>query len=156
MAKEVVNEATIGDEVLAQLVKEDGVYYIIDQDGSKNECKFDKSGDWIVFPANASNRKYMNAAKAAKLFDEDGIDHVDLTYKATKVLGPIGTRLPNSKLIAYLSEEDQAEYKAIIDRAIEAKKADKVVKPKMTEKEKLEAKLAKVQAQLAALESEEE
>ena len=77
---------------------------------------------------------------------------MDLYYKATKTIGPVGTRLPNEKLISYLSAEDQAEYRAIIDRAIAAKNADKV-QPK-TELEKAQAKLLKAQAALEKLMAE--
>ena len=72
-----------------------------------------------------------------------------MTYKATRKFGPVGTRLPNEKLISYLPVEDQEEYKAIIARAIEARNADKV-KPK-TELEKAQESLAKAQAKLEKL-----
>ena len=151
MAKDFVQEVA-KVEILAQIVKEDDGFHVIDSDGTKGDvCKLCDEGKTIVLTKNASNRKWYNLAKAEAEIAENG--YVGLTYKASKTFGPAGSRLPNSKLISYLSEEDQAEYKAIIDRAIEAKKADKVVKPKMTEQEKLLAKIQKLQAQLADLDA---
>jgi hypothetical protein len=51
----------------------------------------------------------------------------------------------------YLSDSEKEEYMAIIERARQAYKAAKA-KP-MTEKEKLEAKIAKLQAQIAAMDN---
>lgn len=62
-----------------------------------------------------------------------------------------------ASIIDYILPEDQAEYKAIIERAAEAKaNAPKERKPRapMTEAQKLkmdETRLAKLQAKLAAL-----
>ncbi len=62
-----------------------------------------------------------------------------------------------SSIIDYILPEDQEEYKAIIERAAEAKaNAPKERKPRgpMTEEQKLKAdetRLAKLQAKLAAL-----
>ena len=53
-----------------------------------------------------------------------------------------------------MPEDLQNEYKAIIDRAREAMNADKV-KP-MTEREKLEAKIAKAKEALAKLTAQAE
>ena len=71
-------------------------------------------------------------------------------------LGTMGSKLPNAKLVAYLSEEEQEEYKGIIDRARERMEADKAAHKKqpLTEEQKLRNKIAKAQAALAALEAE--
>ena len=140
------------DEVLAYIVKYEDGYHVIDQDGTEGPvCKLVDDGEkTIALTKNASNRKWFNRAKADEAIAKDG--QCPLTYKATKVLGPQGsrsTKMPNEKLIAYLSAEEQEEYKAIIARAIEARDADKA-KP-MTEAEKLEAQIAKAKAKLAQL-----
>ena len=76
-----------------------------------------------------------------------------LLYKATRVMGEgtsRSTKLPNEKLIAYLSEAEQEEYKAIIARAIAARDAEREANKKkpMTEAEKAQAKVTKIIAQL--------
>lgn len=139
-------------KVYAQIVKDDEGYHVIDEEGTMGPaCKFcDANDKTIVLTKNASNRQWFNRAKADAEIAEKG--HVDLYYKATKHFGATGTKLPNEKLISYLSDDLQAEYRAIIDRAIAAREADKV-KP-MTELEKAQAKLAKAQAALAKLEAD--
>ena len=152
----IVEEVTYApDEVLAKIVKLEDGYHVEDMDGNISDvCKLvDEGGKTIALPKNPSNRKWFNKAKADDAIAANG--YCPLTYKASKTLGPVGSRstaMPNAKLISYLSEEEQAEYKAIIDRAIAARDADK--KKPMTEKEKLEAKIAKAKAALAALEAE--
>ena len=74
--------------------------------------------------------------------EKDGF--IALTYKATRTVGSVGKHLPNEKLIAYLPEELQNEYRAIIERALAAKEAAK--KQPMSDLEKAQAKLAKAQA----------
>lgn len=140
---------TTEPEVLAKLVRdEDGTYHVIDKDGTKGPaCKIVEKGFGIALTPNAANRLWINHAKADKLLDEN--EYIPLYYKPTRKLGPIGTKLPNAKLISYLSEEDQAEYTAIVDRARAAMEADK--KKPLSEEEKLRARIAKLQAQLAGM-----
>ena len=73
-------------------------------------------------------------------------------FKEAKPAGSSVTRIPNAKLISYLPQELQDEYNAIIARAIEAKNAAK--KKPMTQAEKLEAHIAKLQAQLDAMKND--
>lgn len=137
--------------VYATIVKRDDGYHVIDHDGTEGPvCKIVDDGKTIALTKNMSNRQWFNIAKAEAEIAEKG--HVDLYYKGTKKLGSTGTHIPNEKLIAYLPEDLQNEYRAIIARAIEAKNADKP-KP-MTELEKAKAKLEKAKAALAKLEAE--
>lgn len=140
------------NEVQAKIIKEDDGFHVVDKDGTVGPvCKLVDEGDkTIALTPNASNRKWFNKAKAEQEIAEKG--YVELYYKATKVLGPQGNRLPNAKLIEYLSEEEQAEYKAIIDRAIAARDAQK--KQPKTEKEKLMEQIERAKAKLAKLEEE--
>lgn len=137
---EVMDPNTVYAKII---VKEDG-YHVVDFDGTEGPvCKLvDENDRTIALTKNKSNRQYFNRAKADAEIAEKG--YVELYYKATKHIGSIGTRIPNEKLISYLNEEDQAEYKAIIARAIEAKNADK--KQPMTEMEKAKARLEKAKA----------
>lgn len=136
--------------VYATIVKKDDGFHVVDFDGTEGPvCKFcDENDKTIVLTKNKSNRQWFNRAKAEAEIAEKG--HVDLYYKATRKIGEVSRNtMPNAKLISYLSEEDQAEYKAIMDRAIAARDADK--KKPMSDKEKIQAKIAKLKAQLAEL-----
>ena len=136
--------------VYATIVKKDDGFHVVDFDGTEGPvCKFcDENDKTIVLTKNKSNRQWFNRAKAEAEIAEKG--HVDLYYKATRKIGEVSRNtMPNAKLISYLSEEDQAEYKAIMDRAIAARDADK--KKPMSDKEKLQAKIDKLKAQLAEL-----
>ena len=137
---EVMDANTVYAKIIAM---EDG-YHVVDFDGSVGPvCKLvDENDRTIALTKNKSNRQYFNRAKADAEIAEKG--YVELYYKATKHIGSTGTRLPNEKLISYLDEADQAEYRAIIARAIEAKNADK--KKPMTELEKAQAKLERAKA----------
>lgn len=139
--------------VYAHIVKREDGYHVIDFDGSEGPvCNKRTSDGYIILTPNKSNRKNYNEANAEKFFAENPDGMIELRYKATKHIGSSSSRLPNEALIKYLSEEDQAEYKAIIARAMEAKEADK--KKPMTELEKAQAKFEKAKAALAKLEAE--
>lgn len=143
------------NEVLAKVVRdEDGNFRVVDKDGTTGEpCKLVMDGDTpgIALTKNAANRWWLNRNKATRLIDEDGF--VPLTYRASRTLGTSTSRTPNEKLISYLSEEDKAEYAAIIARAIAARDADK--KQPLTELEKLKKKIADAEAKLAKLLAEQ-
>ena len=131
------------DEVLAYVVKRDDGYHVIDcltgEEGPV--CNRRTADGYIILTANSSNRKCVNEKNAEKFFAENPDGKIELKYKGTRTIGASGPKLPNAKLIAYLSEEEQNEYKDIIARAIAARDADKS-KPK-TELEKAQARLAK-------------
>ena len=130
---------------LADLVKMDDGFHVFDLDGNDlGVCKLVDDGKTLALPKNASNRQWYNLAKAEE--QSANGEKIQLLYRASKSFGPRGTSIPDAKLIAYLSEEEQAEYKAIIDRARAAMDADKT-KP-LSELEKLQAKLAKLQAKI--------
>jgi hypothetical protein len=141
-------------EVLAKLVRhDDGTYHVIDKDGTEGPaCKIVENGFGIALTPNAANRLWINHAKADKLLDEN--EYIPLYYKPTRKLGPKASHLPNAKLISYLSEDLQAEYKAIIDRARAAMEADK--KKPMTALEKAQAALERAQANLDKLLAKED
>lgn len=139
------------DVVYATIVKKDDGYHVVDFDGTEGDvCKIVDDGKTIALTKNKSNRQWFNIARAEAEIAEKG--HVDLYYKGTKHIGSSGSRIPNEKLISYLPEAEQNEYRAIIARAQAAKAADK--KPAMTELDKAKAKLEKAKAALAKLEAE--
>lgn len=151
MSNEIINdveaietaEVMDADTVYAQIVKKEDGYHVIDFDGTEGPvCKLADEGKTIALTKNKSNRQWFNLAKAEAEIAEKG--HVDLYYKATKKIGSSGPRIPNEKLISYLPEAEQEEYRAIIARAIAAKEADK--KQPKTELEKAQDKLARAKA----------
>lgn len=153
--KEKIETVDVGENpfdtnaVLAKIIVDnDGNYHVIDKDGTEGPvCKLVDDGKTIALTKNAANRQWFNLKKAETLISEQG--SVTLTFKESKKLGERSTTIPNTKLISYLSEELQAEYKTIMDKALEAYNADK--KKPMTEIEKLEAKIAKAKAELEKL-----
>lgn len=137
---ESVEEGT----VMARIVKEGDDYFVEDlTTGEKSgPCKFcDENDKTIVLPKNSSNRKWANRKKADEAIAETG--EFPLGYKSSRHFGSTGTRIPNEKLIAYLPEELQAEYKAIIDKAIAAREAERAKPLTDLEKAKLKAEKAK-------------
>ena len=154
--KEEIVEAMISEElddqtVYAHIVKRDDGYHVVDFDGTEGPvCDKRTSDGYIILTPNKANRKCYNEKNAEKFFAEGG-EAIELTYRKTRVIVNKNT-LPNAKLVAYLPEDLQAEYKAIIDRAIAARDAAKS-KP-MTELEKAEAKVAKAKAALEKLKAE--
>ena len=107
---------------------------------------FEKSKDkWhIVLGQNSANRKYI----AHNEFFAKAED--DVYVVEDKTTGPrvLGTAQPDKKLVPYMTAEDKEKYDAIIARAIENRNAQKNVE--LTEEEKLEAQIAKLQAKLEA------
>lgn len=143
---EVIYDVAENGTYLADLVKINDEFHVLDLDGNDlGACGLADEGKTLSLPKNPSNRQWYNLAKAEATIGEQG--KVQLMYKATKTYGPRGTTTPDAKLIAYLSEEEQAEYNAIIDRAREAMAADKA-KP-VSELDKLYAKLRKTEEQIA-------
>lgn len=135
----------------AKLVITNDEVHLVDNDQDLGALEITKDGICYILPPNSSNRKWFSikkveAAKAA------GTDTIVLDYKTSRAIGSCKAHIPNEKLISYLPEDLQAEYKAIVDRAIAARDADKS-KP-MTELEKAQAKLAKAQAALAKLQEQ--
>lgn len=149
----IVEEVTHNpDEVLAKIVKRDDGYHVIDHDGTEGPvCKLvDEGGKTIALTKNAANRFWANKAKADVEIEANGF--FPLYYKASKKFGSVGSRstvMPNAKLISYLPEAEQEEYKAIIARAIAARDADK--KKPMTELEKAQAAAERAKAKYEAL-----
>jgi hypothetical protein len=111
---------------------------------AKNWFEKSKNKWHIVLGQNSANRKYI-AHNEFYAKAEDGVYVVE-----DKTTGPrvLGTAQPDRKLVPYMSAEDKEEYDAIIARAIENRNAQKSVE--LTDEEKLEAQIAKLQAKLEA------
>jgi copper oxidase (laccase) domain-containing protein len=110
---------------------------------------FEKSKDkWhVVLGPNSANRKYIAHNEFFAKAEDD-------TYIVEdKTTGPrvLGTSQPDKKLVPYMTPEDKEKYDAIIARAIANKEAQKV---ELTPEQKLEAQIAKLQAKLAGLKTE--
>ena len=146
--------------ILAYLIKKEDGYHIEDLDGNVDVvCKLTADKEWILFTKNAANRKCASVKSVEKFFTENPDGKIGLKYKATRTIGSTGPKLPNEKLISYLPEAEQEEYRAIIARAIAARDAEKnrpltpLEKAKIA-RDKAMARLNKVNEELAALEAE--
>ena len=112
---------------------------------AKNWYEKSKSKWHIVLGPNSANRKYI--AHNEFFAKKDDNDEYVVEDKTT---GPrvLGTAQPDKKLVPYMTAEDKEMYDAIIARAIENRNAQKAVE--LTEEEKLEQAIAKLEAKLAA------
>ena len=140
----VLDEGTLAAAIIAN----EGEYVVVDLDGTVlGTTTIVDDGKTLKLPNNPSNRKWFNLANAQAAINEHG--KCDLTYKATRTIGAGNNSLPHSKLIAYLPEELQAEYNAIIDEARKLMEADRATrKTGKTPEEKLAEKIAKKKAEL--------
>ncbi len=150
------NIMNVDENAVVKIVKDDeGKFHVIDADGVEGPaCTIIENGRTIALSKNAANRQYCAVAKANAGIEADGYFQLTVRTTPPRKMGDAPKALPNAKLISYLSEEDQAEYKAIIDRAIAAREAARVTTNSMSDKEKLEAKIAKLKAKLAELTEE--
>ena len=146
-----INEVTQNpDEVLAYIVKREDGYHVVDHDGTEGPVCYRCTTDgYLILTPNAANRKNINKRNIDKFFEEHPDGRIELTYKDTRKLNSYGPKMPNAKLISYLSEEEQEEYKAIIARAIAARDADK--KKPLSPIEKAQLAAQKAQAKYEAL-----
>ena len=141
----VLEEGTLA----AAIIVNDGEYVVVDLDGAVlGTTTLVDGGKTLKLPANPSNRKWFNLAIADKAISEQG--RCELCYKATKKIGSgVSSKLPHAKLIAYLPDDLQAEYNAIIDEARKLMEADRATrKTGKTPEEKLAEKIAKKKAEL--------
>jgi hypothetical protein len=115
--------------------------------GESVACKnwFEKSKDkWhIVLGPNSANRKYI----AHNEFGAKAEDDVYIVEDKTTGPRVLGTAQPDRALVPFMTPEDKEKYDAIIARAIENREAQKKVE--LTEEEKLEAQIAKLEKKLA-------
>lgn len=111
----------------------------------KNWYEKSKEKYHIVLGPNSACRKYV----AHNEFFSKAVDGVYIVEDKTTGPRVLGTSQPDRKLVPYMTDEDRELYDGIIARAIENRNAQKSVG--MTEEEKLEARIAKLQAKLAAM-----
>lgn len=152
----VVDEAVETVDTVAEVVKvikdEDGNFHTVIGDKVGPVCKIIEEGRTIVLGKNPANRQYCAVAKANTGIEADGFFVIAPRTTEPRVLGSMGPKLPNEKLISYLPEAEQEEYRAIIARAIAARDAEK--NRPLTEREKAEKALEKAKAKLADLEAQ--
>ena len=152
----VVDEAVETVDTVVEVVKvikdEDGNFHTVIGDKVGPVCKIIEDGRTIVLGKNPANRQFCATAKANTGIEADGYFVITPRTTEPRVLGSMGPKLPNEKLISYLPEAEQEEYRAIIARAIAARDAEKN-KP-LTEREKAEKALEKAKAKLADLEAQ--
>lgn len=112
---------------------------------AKNWYEKSKEKWHIVLGPNSANRKYI---AHNEFFAKAENDEYIVEDKTT---GPrvLGTAQPDKKLVPYMTPEDKEKYDAIIARAIENRNSQKAVE--LTEEEKLERQIAKLQAKLASI-----
>lgn len=106
-------------------------------------------GKTLKLPENPSNRKYFNLAKV-----EAANGDIELTYKETIKLGTRESGESKKPLEDYLDEDDRELYLALVEKA-KKNRAEANKRVPMTDLEKAKAKVARLMAQIAKMESEE-
>lgn len=104
----------------------------------------------LILPENPSNRKYFDHRKV----DNNG-GIIELTYKATKVLGPRSEQSERRPLEDYLSPEDKELYLSLVEKA-KKNREEAHKKVPLTEVEKAERKIAKLQELIKQLQEKGE
>ena len=151
------NETTIVDvdvNAIVKIIKDDEGFHCVQPDGTvSGVLKIIEDGRTLVLPKNPANRQYCAVVKAEAGIEENGEFILTVRTTPKKDVASYSNKLPNEKLIAYLPEAEQEEYKAIIARAIAARDAEREANKKkpMTETEKAQAKVTKIIAQLKEL-----
>lgn len=102
----------------------------------------------LVLPENPSNRKYFNSKKV-----EAANGEIELTYKATRVLGERGTSAPRKPLEDYLEGEEREQYLALKAKAEKAR--DEQRHHKLTALEKAQREVDRAVKKLEQIEKEE-
>lgn len=128
---------------MVQIKQIDEQFYVEDNGelmpiSGKNSIDKKTGMAWYVLPENSSNRKFIQAKHL-----QDGYE---LKYRETRVY--TGTSSKKS-LTEYMSEEDLAEYNAIIARAEKAREEAKA--KAQSPEEKLRAQIERLEAKLAQL-----
>lgn len=144
-----------GDITNAKIIKLDDGYHVDNAGVIGDVLKKTKDEISYILTENESNRKFFKTVEVEKVTGTN--DAIVLTYKPSIKLDGVvrtggSTRIPNSKLIDFLNDEDKAEYMAIIERAKANFEAQR--KKPMTEEEKIMAKIAKMQEQLAKIKAQ--
>ena len=142
------------DQPLAEIFKEDDTYFLRDLvTGVVSDPIKVNDDDCLCLPSNSANRKWLKNNVVDKYF-ADGHETYPLLYKASRKLGPVGRRIPNEALRAYLSAEEADEVLSLVNKAYDAMEADKPVRP-TTDKEKILARIAKLQKMLTELDADD-
>lgn len=125
-------------EILAKITMDNGEFFVenIDDGVKHGPLKFcDAEDKTIVLVKNNANRWWANRKKVTEACEKEGF--YGLEFKESKKIGPVSRKIPNEKLIAYMPEDVQTEYLAIIERATK-RMEDEKAKP-LTELEKAQA-----------------
>lgn len=138
------------DPTNTKIILDGEKFYLVDGEGTRTELSYHHEDHVsLVLPENEANRKYYNVAKAMEAINKDG--ECVLTYKPTITIGSAPKKDPCEWAYKWLSEEKAAELKAIVNEARANMEAAKPVAK--TKEEKLLARIAKMQAELDALQS---
>ena len=126
------------------ITNKNGVFYANDNDAniSEVELKVQNNG-WCKLPeGNSSNRTWIKATELEKIEDT-----IELPYREKSVRATSG--VAGKTWIDFLSDEDKALYEQLKAKGEKAREEAK--SHKLTEEEKNELKIKKLEAQLEAM-----
>ena len=126
------------------ITNKNGVFYANDKDAniSEVELKVQNNG-WCKLPeGNSSNRTWIKATELEKITDTKELPYREKSVRAT-------SGVAGKTWIDFLSDEDKAIYEQLKARGEQARQDAK--KKPLTEEEKAERNIAKLEARLAEL-----
>lgn len=97
---------------------------------------------WYHLPANAANRKLIDETKM--------VDGYELKFRETRTVGSYGSGVDRKPFYEYLTVEELAEYNRLVELGT-ARKKEAEKKPELTEKQKLELQIKKLQEKIAKM-----
>lgn len=126
------------------ITNKNGVFYANDKDAniSEVELKVQNNG-WCKLPeGNSSNRTWIKATELEKITDTRELPYREKSVRAT-------SGVAGKTWIDFLSDEDKAIYEQLKAKGEKAREEAK--SHKLTEEEKNELKIKKLEAQLEAM-----
>lgn len=126
------------------ITNKNGVFYANDKDANISEVELTvQSNGWCKLPeGNSSNRTWIKATELEKI---DGTK--DLPYREKSIRATSG--VAGKTWVDFLSDEDKAIYEQLKAKGEKAREDAK--SHKLTEEEKNELKIKKLEAQLEAM-----
>lgn len=126
------------------ITNKNGVFYANDKDANISEVELTvQSNGWCKLPeGNSSNRTWIKATELEKI---DGTK--DLPYREKSIRATSG--VAGKTWVDFLSDEDKAIYEQLKAKGEKAREEAK--SHKLTEEEKNELKIKKLEAQLEAM-----
>ena len=131
-------------KTVLKITNKKGVFYAHDSEAGIEEVKLSvQKNGWCKLPeGNSSNRTWIKGSELEKITDSRELPYREKSVRA-------GTRVGKKTWVDFLSDEDKALYEQLKAKGEKAREEAK--SHKLTEEEKNELKIRKLEAQLAQM-----